>query len=118
MFSYYWKSQKKSLTSFTDFPLSYSQVQRLQPTTSTNGSDCHFNYYRFEECSTVITVAAWDPGVQLLTVLQTGCLTSGFTSLYPVFPDGVIIDGNFRKIIEDKYIKGCVLLGSSSTSTE
>lgn len=66
----------------------------------------------------MITVAAWDPGVQLLTVLQTGCLTSGFTSLYPVFPDGVIIDGNFRKIIVDKYIKGCVLLSSSSTSAE
>lgn len=66
----------------------------------------------------MITVAAWDPGVQLLTALQTGCLTSGFTSLYPVFPDRVIIGGNFRKIIEDKYIKVSVLLSSSSTSTK
>lgn len=66
----------------------------------------------------MITVAAWEPGVQLLTVLQTGCLTSGFTSLYSVFLDGVIIDGNFRKIIVNKYIKGCMLLSSSSTSTE
>lgn len=52
----------------------------------------------------MIRVAAWDPGVQLLAVLQTGCLTSGFTFLYPFFPDRVIIDANFRKIIEDKYI--------------
>lgn len=66
----------------------------------------------------MITVAAWDPGVQLLAVLQTGCLTSGFTFLYPVFPDGVIIDANFRKIIEDKYIKGYVSLNISRNSTE
>lgn len=53
----------------------------------------------------MITVAAWDPGVQLL-----GCKQADmpFYFLYPVFPDGVIIDANFRKIIEDKYIKGCV----------
>lgn len=31
-----------------------------------------------------------------------------FYFAYPVFPDGVIIDANFRKIIEYKYIKGCV----------
>lgn len=53
----------------------------------------------------MITVAAWDPGVQLLAVLQTGCLTSDFIFLYPVFPDGIIIDANFRKIIEDKLLE-------------
>lgn len=62
----------------------------------------------------MITVAASDLGVQLLAELQTGSLTSDFIFLYSVFPDGIIIDANFRNIIEDKRIKCCVLLNSSS----
>lgn len=60
----------------------------------------------------MIAVAAWDPGVQLLAVLQAGSLTSGFTFLYCIFTDRLIIDANFRKIIENKYIKGCGFLHS------
>lgn len=64
----------------------------------------------------MITVAAWDPGVQLLAVLQTGCLTSDFIFLYPVFPDGIIIDANFRKIIEDKLLEAvCCSIAPVST---